>query len=60
LSRGNATDLLMKPVLAAAKDPTKAPALFQAVVQQYLQGNIIVVPQDLMTQFAVSKGISSL
>ena len=60
LSRGNATDLLMKPVLAAAKDPTKAPALFQAVVQQYLQGNIIVIPKDLMTQFAISKGINSL
>jgi Protein of unknown function (DUF4012) len=60
LSRGNATDLLMKPILAAAKDPTKEPALFQAIVQQYLQGNIIVVPKDLMTQFAVSKGLNSL
>ncbi len=60
LSRGNATDLLMKPVLSAANDPTKAPALFQAIAQQYLQGNIIVVPQDLMTQFAVSKGLDSI
>ena len=37
MSRGPATELLMKPVLNAIKDPTKAPALFQAVTQQYSQ-----------------------
>lgn len=60
ISRGNATDLLMKPILAAAKDPIKAPGLFQSVLQQYLKGNIVVIPKDLMTQFAISKGINSL
>jgi hypothetical protein len=60
MSRGNATELLMKPVLAAAKDPTKSPALFQVVVQQYLAGNIVVIPKDLMTQFAISKGLNLL
>lgn len=60
LSRGNATDLIMNPILAAAKNPTKAPGLFQVVIQQYLAGNIVVVPKDLMTQFAISKGINSL
>lgn len=60
ISRGNATDLLMKPILAAAKDPTNAPGLFQSVLQQYLKGNIVVIPKDLMTQFAISKGINSL
>lgn len=57
MSRGDATELLMKPLIAAAKDPSKSSALFQAVVQQYLKGNIIVIPKDLMTQFAVSKGL---
>jgi hypothetical protein len=57
MSRGDATELLMKPLIAAAKDPNKSSALFQAVVQQYLKGNIIVIPKDLMTQFAVSKGL---
>ncbi len=60
LSRGSATELVMKPIFAAATNPSKEPALFQAVVQQYLKGNIIVIPKDLMTQFAISKGINSL
>lgn len=60
LSRGQGTDLLMNPVLAAAKDPNKSPALFQAVVEQYLQGNIVVIPKDLFTQFAISKGLNTM
>lgn len=58
MSRGNATETLMKPVMAAAKDPSKAPALFSAILSQYSKGNIIVVPSDLMTQFAISKGLN--
>ena len=57
MSRGNATELLMKPVLAAMKDPSKAPSLYQAAVEQYIKGNIVVVPSNLMTQFAISKGL---
>jgi len=60
LSRGNATDLIMNPIMAAAKNPAKAPGLFQVVIQQYMAGNIVVIPKDLMTQFAISKGINSL
>lgn len=60
LSRGNATDLIMNPILSAAKNPSKAPALFQVIIQQYLNGNIVVIPKNLMTQFAISKGINSL
>jgi len=50
----------MKPLLAAATDPTEEPGLFSAVFTQYSQGNIVVIPKDLMTQFAISKGINSL
>lgn len=60
LSRGNATDLIMNPILAAAKNPAKAPQLFQVIIQQYTTGNIVVIPKDLVTQFAISKGINSL
>ena len=60
MSRGNATQLLMKPVLAAVKDPSKSGALFQVVVQQYSTGNIIVIPSSLMTQFAISKSLKLL
>ncbi|WP_223791996.1 DUF4012 domain-containing protein [Methanobacterium spitsbergense] len=57
LTRGQATDLIMNPILEAAKNPTKAPSLFQTVTQQYLSGNIVIIPNDLMTQFAISKGL---
>jgi hypothetical protein len=60
MSRGNATELLMKPVLTAMKDPNKLAALSKVAVQQYLKGNIVVVPQDLMAQFAISKGLKLL
>ena len=60
MDRAAASELLMKPVLAAMKDPTKSPALFQAAFQQYLKGNIVVIPSNLMTQFAISKGLKLL
>lgn len=60
MSRGNATETLMKPVMAAAKDPSKSAALFSTIISQYSKGNIIVVPSDLMTQFAISKGLHLL
>ncbi len=60
MSRGNATEQLMKPVINAAKDPSKSGALFQVILQQYAQGNIVVIPKDLMTQFAISKGLKLL
>jgi len=59
-SRGNATETLMKPVMTAAKDSSKAPALFSTIISQYSKGNIIVVPSSLMTQFAISKGLKLL
>ncbi len=58
MTRGEASEVLMKPVLAAMKDPSKSGALFQAAVQQYLKGNIVVIPKSLMTQFALSKGLN--
>lgn len=57
MSRGEATELLMKPLIAAAKDPNKSPGLFKVVIEQYLRGNIIVIPKDLIVQFATSKGL---
>ena len=60
MSRGAATETLMKPVLSAMKDPSKSPALFKTVLEQYAKGNIVVVPSSLMTQFAISKGLSAV
>ncbi len=60
MSRGNATELLMKPVLAAMKDPSKFSSLSEVAIEQYAKGNIVVYPNDLMTQFAISKGLKLL
>ncbi|MDD3985215.1 MAG: DUF4012 domain-containing protein [Methanobacterium sp.] len=60
MSRGTAVELLMKPIINASKDPKKAPGLFQALLEQYSKGNIVVIPHSLMGQFAISKGLKLL
>lgn len=60
MSRGTAVELLMKPIINASKDPNKAPALFQALIEQYSKGNIVVIPNSLMAQFAIFKGLKLL
>jgi len=60
MSRGTAVESIMKPILNATKDPSKYSALAQIAVDQYMKGNIQVVPSSLFTQFAVSKGINAI
>ena len=60
MSRGNAVESIMKPILNATKDPSKYSTLAQIAVDQYMKGNIQVVPSSLFTQFAVSKGINAI
>ena len=60
MNRSSAVQSIMKPILNATKDPTKYAALSQVAVDQYLKGNIVVIPQSLFTQFAISKGINTI
>jgi anionic cell wall polymer biosynthesis LytR-Cps2A-Psr (LCP) family protein len=60
MSRGGAVESIMKPILNATKDPSKYATLSQIAVDQYLKGNIVVIPKSLFTQFAISKGINSI
>ena len=60
MSRGDAAEILIKPVLAAMKDPSKLSSLSKVAVDQYFKGNIVVVPKDLMVQFAISKGLKMI
>jgi hypothetical protein len=60
MSRGNAVESIMKPILNATKDPSKYAALAQVATDQYMKGNIVVVPSSLFTQFAISKGINTI
>ena len=60
MNRSSAVQSIMKPIISATKDPKKYGVLAQVAVDQYSKGNIKVVPQDLFTQFAISKGINSI
>ena len=60
MNRSSAVQSIMKPILNATKDPTKYSALSQVAVDQYLKGNIVVIPKSLFTQFAISKGINTI
>jgi hypothetical protein len=59
-TRGSAVESVMKPLLNDLKDKTKEKALAQAAADQYLKGNIVVIPNDLFIQYALSKGINIL
>jgi hypothetical protein len=50
------TAVVLPPIYAAASNPNKRPALIQAAIQQYIEGNIIVIPQHIIPQIAISKG----
>ena len=60
MSRGSAVESIMKPIMNATKDPSKYATLAQIAVDQYMKGNIAVVPSSLFTQFAISKGINTI
>jgi hypothetical protein len=59
-SRGASVESIMKPLWASYQDPTKKVALMQAVATQYLNGQIVVVPEELFVQFALSNGMTKI
>ena len=60
MSRGTAVESIMKPILNATKNPSKYGVLAQVATDQYMKGNIVVVPSSLFSQFAISKGINTI
>jgi hypothetical protein len=60
MNRSSAVQSIMKPILNATKDPSKYATLAQVAIDQYSKGNIVVIPKDLFTQFAISKGINTI
>ncbi|MGB9201866.1 DUF4012 domain-containing protein [Methanobacterium sp.] len=44
----------------AATNSTKQKALVEAGIQQYLQGNIIIIPQNIIPQIVISKAMNYL
>lgn len=56
-SRGVAIQSLMRAIFNATKDRSKYLAMVNAGLQQYQQGNIVVVPEGAVVQFLISTGL---
>ena len=54
------TEVVLPPIYKAATSSSKQPALVEAVIQQYAEGNIIVIPQHIIPQIVISKGMNFL
>ncbi|HEX3012696.1 MAG TPA: DUF4012 domain-containing protein [Methanobacterium sp.] len=60
MTRGNAVESVMKPMMNAIKDKNKYSALLQVAAVQYAKGNIVVVPKDVFFKIAIANGLQSL
>lgn len=60
MNRGEAVESLMKPIYENLKNKDKRTVLYKVAIEQYLQGNIIVLPESLVMDFAVQNGLSYL
>ena len=54
------TQVVLPPIYKAATSSSKQPALVEAAIQQYIEGNIIVIPQNIIPQIAISKAMNYL
>lgn len=56
-ARGVAVQSLMRAIFNATKDRSKYMAMVNTGIQQYQQGNIVVVPEGAFIQFLISTGL---
>jgi len=59
-TRGSSLKIVMRALMETYHDPLKRPALLEAVANQYLEGNIIPIPQELFLQLGIASGINKL
>ncbi|MDP3034349.1 MAG: DUF4012 domain-containing protein [Methanobacteriaceae archaeon] len=57
MNRAEAVESLMKPIYETLKDKNKRMVLYKVAIEQYLQGNIVVLPKSLVMDFAVQNGL---
>ena len=58
--RAGETAVVLPPIYRAATNSSKQTALVEAGIQQYIQGNIIVIPQNIIPQIVISKAVNFL
>jgi len=51
---------VMRALMEIYHNPTQRPALLQAAANQYLQGNIMVIPKEVFLQLAIASGTNKL
>ena len=54
------TAVVLPPIYKAATNSSHQPALIEAAIQQYIEGNIIVIPQNVIPQIVISKVMNFL
>lgn len=54
------TEVVLPPIYKAATSSSKQSALVEAGIQQYTEGNIIVIPQNIIPQIVISKAMNYL
>lgn len=59
-NKGSSLNLVMMALMATYHDPSKRPALLAVVTQQYLEGNIIPIPQNLFVQLGIASARGKL
>jgi len=60
MSRGSAVQSLMEGIKTVIQDPNNRKALMDTVSAQYSQGNIYVIPSNVLQEFLVYEGINTL
>jgi len=58
MNRAEAVESLIKPIYDSLNDKNKRNTLYTIAIEQYLKGNIVVLPKSLVTQFAIENGLN--
>jgi len=56
MSRGNAVESVMNPIINATKDKTKYDALLKTAAVEYAKGTVVVVPKDAFLKIIIANG----
>ena len=60
MSRGDACKVLIKALAQAAADPQKKSTMMQTALDEYNNGNIIMIPEGSFTKLLATKGLESV
>ena len=56
--RAGETAVVLPPIYKAATNSSKQQTLVEAAIPQYIEGNIVVIPQNIIPQIVISKAMN--